>query len=130
MMDERQKKRFEFWKKSSEEEINTAHVLLKKKKLRQSLFFIHLSLEKMLKALFIKKKGEHPPLTHNLTYLAEKIELELSEENKYFLIEATAFNIETRYPDEDTPSPEYKYVKQKYKEALEILKWLGKRSEE
>ncbi len=129
-MDERQKKKFEFWKSSSEEEIETALILLKKKKLRQSLFFIHLSLEKILKTLFIKKKGEHPPLTHNLKYLAEKIDLELSEERENFLIEATAFNIEERYPDEETPPMEYNYVKKKYKEALEVLKWLRKKSEE
>ena len=129
-MDERQKKRFEFWKKSSEEEIDTALDLLKKKKLRQSLFFVHLSLEKILKAMFIKEKGEHPPITHNLIYLAKEIDLELSEERENFLIEATAFNIETRYPDEESPPVEYKYAKEKYREALEVLKWLRKKSEE
>jgi HEPN domain-containing protein len=129
-MNEKQKKRFEFWKRSSEEEIKAASVLLKKKKLRQALFFVHLSLEKILKALVIKKKGEHPPITHNLKYLAEQIELELSEDMENFLIEATAFNIEARYPDEETPPLEYKYVKEKYKEALEALKWLRKKSEE
>jgi HEPN domain-containing protein len=129
-MDEREKKRFEFWKKSSVEEIDTAFILLEKKKLRQSLFFIHLSLEKILKALFIKRKREHPPRTHNLKYLAEQISLELTEERENFLIEATAFNIESRYPDEESPPPELRYVKQKYREALEILKWLRKISEE
>ncbi len=129
-MNEKQKKRFEFWKCSSEEEIKAASVLFKKKKLRQSLFFFHLSLEKILKALFIKKKGEHPPITHNLKYLSEQIEMELSEDMESFLIEATAFNIEARYPDEDTPPLEYKYVKEKYNEALETLKWLRKKSEE
>ncbi len=129
-MDEKQRKRFEFWKNAAEEEISTAAVLLKNKKLRQSLFFIHLSLEKVLKALFIKEKAEHPPITHNLKYLAEKIPLELPGEYEKFLIEATAFNIEARYPDEESTSPEYRYVNNKYKEALEILKWLQKKSEE
>ncbi|MGD2086525.1 MAG: HEPN domain-containing protein [Candidatus Aminicenantes bacterium] len=129
-MDEREKKRFDFWRKSSEEEINTASILLKKKKLRQTLFFIHLSLEKILKALFIKKKREYPPITHNLKYLADRIDLELTETRENFLIEATAFNIEARYPDEESQPPEHKYVKQKYKEALEILAWLRKKSEE
>ena len=129
-MNEQEKKRFEFWKRSSEEEINIALILLEKKKLRQSLFFIHLSLEKILKALFIKRKKAHPPITHNLKYLAEQIKLELSEERENFLIEATAFNIEARYPDEESPPPAPKYVKQKYEEAQEILKWLRRLSEE
>jgi HEPN domain-containing protein len=129
-MNEQERKRFDFWKHSSEEEIKSASILLKKKKLRQSLFFIHLSLEKILKALFIKKKRAHPPITHNLKYLADQLELELTEERENFLIEATAFNIEARYPDEESPMPELKYVKQKYEEALEILKWLMQLSEQ
>ncbi len=129
-MDKKQKKRFEFWKNSSNDEINTAAVLLKNKKLRQSLFFVHLALEKALKALFIKENGGHPPITHNLKYLAEKINLELPDSIENFLLEATAFNIESRYPDEETPSLDYKYVKSKYNEGLEILKWLQKKSEE
>ena len=129
-MDEKQRKRFDFWKNSADEEISTAAVLLKNKKLRQSLFFIHLSLEKILKAIFIKEKGEHPPLTHNLKYLAEKIPLKLPGNYENFLIEATAFNIESRYPDEDSSSPDSQYVNDKYNEALEILKWLQKKSEE
>ncbi len=129
-MNEQESKRFEFWKYSAEEEINTALILLKKKKLRQSLFFIHLSLEKILKALFIKRKKKHPPITHNLKYLADQLDLELTEERENFLIEATAFNIEARYPDEESPMPELKYAKQKYVEAQEILKWLRRLSEE
>lgn len=129
-MDEKQRKRFEFWKNAAYEEINAAAVLLKNKKLRQSLFFIHLSLEKILKALFIKEKKEHPPITHNLKYIAENIPLELPDKYEKFLIEATAFNIESRYPDEESPSPDYQYVNDKYNEALEILKWLQKKSEE
>lgn len=129
-MDEKQKKRFEFWRNASDEEIKAALVLLENKKLRQALFFVHLSLEKILKALFIKKRGEHPPLTHNLKYLAEKVDLKLSEDKEDFLIEATAFNIEARYPDEETPQLEYKYAKKKYDEALEVLEWLRKKSDE
>lgn len=129
-MNEKQKKRFEFWLKSSEEEIAAASVLLKNKKLRQSLFFIHLSLEKILKALVIKEKEEHPPITHNLKYLAEEIGLDLPVEMANFLIEATAFNIEARYPDEEGPKLEYKYVNKKYNEALETLKWLRTKSED
>lgn len=129
-MNEKQKKRFTFWLNASEEEIGAAAVLLKKRKLRQSLFFVHLAVEKILKALFIKKTGEHPPITHNLKYLAETIKLELPESIDNFLVEATAFNIECRYPDEESPVLEYNYVKSKYDEALEILKWLRMKSGE
>jgi HEPN domain-containing protein len=126
-MDEKLKKRFVFWEKSAQEEIETAQILLEKNKLRQCLFFLHLSIEKMLKALYVVRKKDNPPRTHNLRFLAEEIDIELSVENKEFLTEATAFNIEARYPDEEGPKPEFKYVKAKVAEAQEVLKWLQKK---
>jgi HEPN domain-containing protein len=89
-MDEKQGKRFEFWKNGATEEITSTAVLLNNKELRQSLFFVHLSLEKILKTFNIKEKGEHPPITHSLKYIAEKIPLKLPEKYENFLIEATA----------------------------------------
>ncbi len=45
--------------------MESAEILLDKKKTQQSLFFCHLALEKMLKALFTHNTGQVPPKTHN-----------------------------------------------------------------
>ncbi len=42
---------------------------------------------------------EHPPKTHNLVLLSDKLSIELSNEDKLFLMLVNKFNIETRYDD-------------------------------
>lgn len=59
----------------------------------------HLSVEKLLKALYIKIHNAHPPFIHNLLRLAELNNLELSNDKKLFFATVTAFNINTRYDD-------------------------------
>jgi HEPN domain-containing protein len=59
----------------------------------------HISTEKLLKAFYVKKNGEHAPFKHNLYRLAELIGLELSEEHADWLDEITSFNLNARYDD-------------------------------
>lgn len=58
-------------------------------------------IEKLLKALYAKNNKEtpHAPKTHDLLYLAEKINLVLTEEQESILNEITTFNLSTRYDD-------------------------------
>ena len=65
-----------------------------------TLFFGHLTIEKLLKAIFVSKFNEPPPHTHRLSYLAEKTGLGLSSERIELLEIITDFNLEARYPDE------------------------------
>ncbi len=55
----------------------------------------------MLKALYAKnnKREPHTPKTHDLLYLAEKINLEVTEKQANALVEITKFNLNTRYDD-------------------------------
>jgi len=64
-----------------------------------ALFMGHLSIEKLLKAVYFKNTGEHPPLIHDLRRLAEKSNLSLTEEQQIQLDSITRFNIRTRYDD-------------------------------
>jgi len=43
------------------------------------------------------------------------------------LIETTAFNIESRYPDIETEKIDIEYAKKKYKQAKSILNWIEKK---
>ena len=60
----------------------------------------HQSIEKMLKALYVKRHGSFPPRIHNLLRLIEMIEIRglLSEQQLIFLAELDPMNIEARYP--------------------------------
>lgn len=90
-----------FWIESSDEDYNVMNVLRNNKKNSYCLFFGHLVIEKLLKALYAKKnKGApHAPRSHDLLYLAEKMELELTERQEDLLDIITKFNMNVRYDD-------------------------------
>ncbi|MBO5348333.1 MAG: HEPN domain-containing protein [Clostridia bacterium] len=90
-----------FWIESSDEDYNVMNVLFKSKKNSYCLFFGHLAIEKLLKALYAKKNKGAPyaPKSHDLLYLAEKIELDLTEEQEDLLDTITRFNMNARYDD-------------------------------
>ncbi len=118
-----------YWLKASREDFDTADILCKNKKYHHALFFCHLSIEKMLKAIIVKSTKTAPPLIHDLVRLAERAGLPLSELQKNELAEITTFNVEARYDDYKL-SFRKKAKKQfslKYLEKTrEILQWLSK----
>jgi hypothetical protein len=76
--------------------------------------------------------NEYPPLIHNLLRLAELCNLDLSNDQRLFLITVTAFNINARYDDykmsfQQKCTPEYatswvekiKYYRQWIKKLVE-----------
>ncbi|OGS17604.1 MAG: hypothetical protein A2219_01185 [Elusimicrobia bacterium RIFOXYA2_FULL_50_26] len=118
-----------YWLESSKQDFETAEILFKNRKYQHSLFFCHLSIEKLLKAVFVKSRKAAPPLIHDLVRLGEKTGIPLSEGIKNDLAEISTFNIQARYDD-------YKlsfYLKADRQFALkyvsitrELLKWLNK----
>ena len=88
-----------FWTSEAEEALQVAGHLVEKGDFSYALFFGHLALEKMLKALCIKKLQAHAPPIHNLVRLAKIAGIELDEQTESALVTITAFNIESRYPD-------------------------------
>ena len=86
-----------YWRDSSDKDHLTMHHLLVSKDYHWSLFLGHLVLEKLLKAIFVKKHNQHAPFTHDLLRLSEKIEIQLSEEQSEWLDEISAFNLNARY---------------------------------
>ncbi len=68
-----------YWLKASKEDFDTADILCKNKKYHHALFFCHLSIEKMLKAIIVRSTEAAPPLIHDLVRLAERAGLDLSD---------------------------------------------------
>ncbi|MDE2019285.1 MAG: HEPN domain-containing protein [Patescibacteria group bacterium] len=89
-----------YYESSSAEDWKIAQKLFDSKDYSYCLFFCHLALEKLLKAVVVKKVNEHPPFTHFLARLAELAELPLDEVQIADLNEITKFNIATRYEDD------------------------------
>lgn len=88
-----------YWLIESEEAIKVADHLMEKGDYSYSLFFGHLAIEKILKALYVVEHKEHAPPLHNLVRLAKVAGLELDEYRLDALIRITSYNIESRYPD-------------------------------
>ncbi|MBF0493017.1 MAG: HEPN domain-containing protein [Deltaproteobacteria bacterium] len=117
------------WLSSSDYDWETAQTLYKSKKYPYSLFFGHLSIEKLLKALYTKEHKKHAPFTHSLSYLAGKLSFELQKEQIQFLESINEFNIEARYPDEKLvfyKKADQKFSKLNLKKMDELRQWLKK----
>jgi HEPN domain-containing protein len=89
------------WIKSSEDDREAVKILVKNKRNIHGLFFAHLVIEKILKALWVQNKNETPPKTHNLTYLHNNLNLNLGTEHYKLLEFIKTWNIEGRYTQYD-----------------------------
>ena len=87
------------WIETSNDDFETMLTLYNSKSYGWALFIGHISLEKLLKALYVKRYNKHAPLTHNLYRLGELNGIEMSDEYSDWLDEITSFNINARYDD-------------------------------
>ena len=90
----------QYWMDSSKHDLEVATSLFNSKHYDYCLYLAHLSLEKILKAVWVKNNIENnPPLAHNLVYLAEQAKVNLNDEQLKFMQLVNTFNIGIRYPD-------------------------------
>ena len=87
-----------FWKESSDKDWEFSMELYKSgKRYDYALFFVHLSLEKLLKAIHYLKNDSHPLAIHDLAELAKRAGIKVDSEFETRLKEITTFNIAARY---------------------------------
>ena len=89
----------DFWVLEAEESLRVAGHLVEKGDFSYALFFGHLALEKLLKAICVDNLKDHAPPIHNLVRLSELAGLDVEEKTLNALVTITGFNIESRYPD-------------------------------
>jgi len=117
-------KQIKHWKKSDLSDLETAEILIDKKKFLHGLFFCHLAIEKILKAHFVKIAKTIPPKTHDLIYLLKKIDISLEEKFEFHLAILMKYQLEGRYPENLISSPS-KVESEKYLSTTrELLNWL------
>lgn len=119
-----------YWLEGSEKDFQVAQSLFNLKHYPQCLFFCHLSLEKLLKAIVVKVNKKYPPYTHDLRRLADIAKIELDSQQEKQLDKIFTFNIVGRYADVKFEFYK-KYNKKEYAQRyLEITKnlslWLKK----
>ncbi len=113
-----------FWKESASEDFEVARELISNKRARHGLFFVHLALEKIIKAHVCKNTNDIAPRIHNLTRLSEVTSLVFEQHFIDILAELNAFNIEGRYPDSNIIPVSQSEAVDYLKRAEEVFKWL------
>lgn len=88
-----------YWFKTAEHDFETMLGLYRIKRYSDCLFFGHIVLEKILKALVVSAINEHAPRLHDLVRLSILAKINLTKKQTMFLKEVNDFNIATRYPD-------------------------------
>ncbi|MBI5413173.1 HEPN domain-containing protein [Candidatus Peregrinibacteria bacterium] len=89
-----------YWLKSAEHDYETMLSLHRSKRFSACLFFGHIVLEKILKALVVSETKKSAPFTHDLIALTRLLPKELFNEKDIDLLDdVSRFNIRARYPD-------------------------------
>ena len=118
------------WIEISNDDFKTMNELFKSKSYNWTLFVGHISVEKLLKALYLKLHERHAPNIHNLYRLAELCEIELTDEYSDWLDTITSFNINARYDDykrEFYNLCTREYTKSCIDRIKELRKWIKKK---
>ncbi len=119
-------KQIEYWVRTAEEDFEVGSNLVEAGKIRHGLFFIHLAMEKMLKACVCKNQKKTPPKIHNLINLYELAGLEESTERQDALGALNRFCLEGRYPEQWPTIPDTKEAQRYLKTAEQLKEWLKK----
>ncbi len=89
-----------YWNELSTEDIETAVYNFVGNKNVACLFFLHLSVEKKLKAIWVKDNFSNtPPHIHDLQKIASETNIQLLAEQYDLMTIVNSWNIATRYPD-------------------------------
>ena len=90
-----------YWKREAERNWETALYLKEGSQRVMALFMLHLVIEKLLKARWVKDNidNQPPPHTHDFQNLHNQTELDLPAEDYDYLAIVNQWNIDTRYPD-------------------------------
>lgn len=122
------KKIEQYWIDDSNSKFDTAKVLFKRRKFVDSMFYLHLSIEKMIKGLFVNQMQKESPFGHNLLIIISEItSISVHDEYKQLLGEINNFNITTRYDDYQLSFHKIctkKFAKTYLSKGEEIIKWL------
>ncbi|GHT51276.1 DNA-binding protein [Bacteroidia bacterium] len=86
------------WFFQSDYDLEAAEYMLNSGRTVYCIFMCHLSLEKALKGLYLKRLNKIPPKLHDLLYLINRMSLETLEEHLEFMTNINQLSIATRYP--------------------------------
>lgn len=117
-------KQIEYWKSGADSDLETAEILIQNNKFVQGLFFCHLCIEKITKAILVKETNQIPPKSHDIFYLANKAQIKLPENKQRIVQILMKYQLEGRYPEYYPKPPSLELTMNYLKETQNLLKWL------
>jgi HEPN domain-containing protein len=96
------------WLAMADEDWEVARLVLTAGYRSACVFHVHLSLEKLLKALIIEATGDDtPPYSHNLPYLASRLRRQIPDNVSDLLSVLTSYGEDARYRTSSRYSSEF-----------------------
>jgi len=123
--------KIKYWLEIALDDLDSAEIMLEKKKFLQSGFYCHQSVEKILKGYYLHIKQDESPYTHNLIKLSRESGIDelFNSDQKNLINILMPLNIEARYPDEKMAilkTLDYNKSKDIYNKTAELIKWIQK----
>ena len=80
------------------------------------IFMCHLAIEKLLKAVVAQIQEKHPPYTHDLYDLIERVRLDIPSQHQVIIAKLSEASVPTRYPEDVAALVKYypKPIAEKY----------------
>lgn len=123
------KKIFDYWYREAGYSWNTANTLFDNKKYPESLFFAHLALEKILKAIVVVDTKQHAPPIHDLRKLTKISKIYCTVKQLDELSGYSEFNIAGRYDVQKMTFRKkctFKYTQNQISNVKKCYLWLKK----
>ena len=120
-------RQIDYWRQGSQEDMEAADALLEHRKIRQALFFGHLSLEKILKAHVTGTTGSVAPRTHDLLRLADLAGVTLADAERAIVARLQRYCQEGRYPDLPLPALSSEEARRELEEMRRLCAWFANR---
>lgn len=89
-----------YWVETASDDVGAVDALIASGNYVQGLFFAHLVIEKLAKALWVRDHDSNfPPKSHDVSYLLRDVAVELSQQQKSTIDDIQRYQIEGRYSD-------------------------------
>ncbi|NUN95719.1 MAG: HEPN domain-containing protein [Candidatus Omnitrophica bacterium] len=118
------RKQVDHWREGAEKSWSLGVRIIEWGDTLEGLFFIHLALEKMLKAHVCRTTQDLAPRIHRLTRLLEMASLEVQEPWFDLLAQMNSFQVGGRYPEIDQEAPDSGEARDLVARCEEVFLWL------
>ena len=118
------------WLRQAERDLRAAEHLLAGGFFPHATVIAHLAVEKALKGAYRARLDRHPPVSHNLQHLAERIDLTVPADLRAALDLLSDESILRLYPDrlfEDAPDYDRAHARERVAAAHALLNWITDR---